>query len=612
MDWMTNAGRLARAGLLVPLALAGAAALAAGGDLSSSFGRAQNLANSFEARMQSLQRNSWSARGGQVKTAPDKGGYAGYQPLPQGIRIADVEAWTKANPDAAALWRRDAILAFARKTYTDRGDRAQMGLQLVEEDRGPVELDAGWTLIAEAADNGHALAAAYLATAAYYGHKRGQPVDNVKAARYATLAVQGGSSVAKYVLGRLAYFGDGMPRDTARAAQLLREAATGTPPVEQALLDWAQIRAAGLDGQPADRASAIKALRDAEATGSPALRLALGRMLYRDDEAGQSDGNRQAYELVRRAAEGGDADGQHTQALWLLAGRGVAADVPAALAMLEKAADAGSAAAMVTLGNLHGGDNRRYGLTKDVTKSFQWLERAAKAGSDEGLYLLSAYYHAGGPVPKDTARAAELVRQAAERGHALSRIRHGINLLESGDAPTVQRGVAYLEGLAGNGNVKAMSLLGQAVGLGVPGLPANAARGRTWLRKAAEAGDGAAMHQLSQYIEKGQMGFEANTQQAIEWRVKAAEAGHAEASFAAAWVHIQGLHGFPVDFAKANRFLAQAGPVMPFATHILAVHTYRGQGTPKNEARAFELWRDAARRGEETAQSILKQNNLSW
>jgi TPR repeat protein len=88
-------------------------------------------------------------------------------------------------------------------------------------------------------------------------------------------------------------------------------------------------------------------------------------------------------------------------------------DLPGAMALYEKAAEAGSPEAQVRLAYLL--DYAEYN-----EKAVHWYRAAADQDYPEGIGGLAEMYAKGEGVPKDLAKARELFEKAGEAGHAPS------------------------------------------------------------------------------------------------------------------------------------------------------------------------------------------------
>jgi TPR repeat protein len=100
-------------------------------------------------------------------------------------------------------------------------------------------------------------------------------------------------------------------------------------------------------------------------------------------------------------------------------------DLPGAMALYTKAAEAGSPEAQVRLAYL-------LDYAEDNERALYWYREAAEQGYTEGIAGLASMYAKGEGVEEDPQRALELFEQAGEAGHAGS-IRVLIGAYEKGD-----------------------------------------------------------------------------------------------------------------------------------------------------------------------------------
>jgi TPR repeat protein len=120
-----------------------------------------------------------------------------------------------------------------------------------------------------------------------------------------------------------------------------------------------------------------------------------------------------------------------------------------AIGLYRKAADAGDARAMVSLGLLlESGDH----APKDIPTAYALYEKAAARGSADGAINLAVALLSGKGIEKDAARAEKLLRSAAQGGSAIA---------------TYNLGVLAEEGVAGK-PADALDLFKQTAGLGDP------------------------------------------------------------------------------------------------------------------------------------------------
>lgn len=180
----------------------------------------------------------------------------------------------------------------------------------------------------------------------------------------------------------------------------------------------------------------------------------------------------------------------------------------------------------------------------------------------------------GNGVKEDVRKAFELMKAAADQGHA--------------DA---MGGVGYFysNGIAVKKDEK------EAV---------------AWFRKGAEKGSPKAMLNLGKMLlaGKGVDGgiTEERTKEGLEWLRKAADTGLPEALGAYGSLFFLGEHGVPKDDAKALIYLKPAAEKgLPEAQNMLGIMAENGQGLPQDDAAAKEWFRKAAMAGNAKAQSNL-------
>jgi hypothetical protein len=114
------------------------------------------------------------------------------------------------------------------------------------------------------------------------------------------------------------------------------------------------------------------------------------------------------------SAKAGDAHAQHGIGMLYETGQGVPyADPKAAADWYQKAAGQNYAPALNNLARLHA-DGR--GVAQDLPKAIELWSRAAEAGNVTARFNLGLQYASGSGVPKDMKKAASYLLQAAESG----------------------------------------------------------------------------------------------------------------------------------------------------------------------------------------------------
>src|SRR4051794_15657731 len=116
-----------------------------------------------------------------------------------------------------------------------------------------------------------------------------------------------------------------------------------------------------------------------------------------------------------------DAQSLYQQAIKSQNGTTSAIDLPAAKALLEKAAAAGSAQAMHRLGDMyHDGDG---GCVKDYAKALEWYHQEAALDDKRpgtgamGMVEIAKAYDQGRGVPRDQSQAVDWYTKAATSAH---------------------------------------------------------------------------------------------------------------------------------------------------------------------------------------------------
>ena len=154
----------------------------------------------------------------------------------------------------------------------------------------------------------------------------------------------------------------------------------------------------------------------------------------------------------------------------------------------------------------------------------------------------------------DPARAAALMREAADSGHPAAAELLGRACLEA-KPPRVDCAWERLTMAAAAGRPSAQSVLAWMYAQGVGGRSDSARAARLYLQ-AARAGDASAQNNAGELYESGR-GAKADPKLAFDWYRKAAEAGFPAAQFNLGRLYAAGT-GVPRDFAEARKWLERA------------------------------------------------------
>jgi TPR repeat protein len=115
----------------------------------------------------------------------------------------------------------------------------------------------------------------------------------------------------------------------------------------------------------------------------------------------------------RKAADAGDANAMNSLGLMYENGQGVPRDYRQAMAWYRKAADGGSSDAALQLGFFYGTGR---GVPLDYQQAMVWYRKAADAGNVVAMRNIGILYWDGTGVPMDHGRAVYWCRKAAAGG----------------------------------------------------------------------------------------------------------------------------------------------------------------------------------------------------
>jgi TPR repeat protein len=123
----------------------------------------------------------------------------------------------------------------------------------------------------------------------------------------------------------------------------------------------------------------------------------------------------------------------------------------------------------------------------------------ADAGNPNALLNLSTLFDQGDDV--DKAKAADLMRRAAERGYAPAQLNYGLALEKGAGVPRDMKGACHwFTKVAEQGDADAAFNLGVMMLVGAPDVPADKAKAKRWLSQAAASGNA----QAAEFIKKAE------------------------------------------------------------------------------------------------------------
>jgi Sel1 repeat len=202
-----------------------------------------------------------------------------------------------------------------------------------------------------------------------------------EAARVCRLRAEQGDAQAEYDLGKLYYYGKGVPQSYAEAAEWERKGADHGNAAAQAHLGYLYLNGQGV---PQDYALALLWIRKAADQGYVGAEDDVGYMYYHGE--GVTQDYVEAMRWYREAAAQGNRPAQFALGIFYELGVGTPQDYAEAARWYRKAADQGEAHAEDNLGNLYFYGK---GVPQDRAEAYRWFHKAADQGDDYGNRSLS-------------------------------------------------------------------------------------------------------------------------------------------------------------------------------------------------------------------------------
>jgi len=237
-------------------------------------------------------------------------------------------------------------------------------------------------------------------------------------------------------------------------------------------------------------------LEEAALAGDATAMLDLGAALVREEKFTQS------RLWLEKSAAAGNAGAMCGLGKLYAAGKGVAYNRQEGLRWIKKAAAAGYPEAMVILEDIDSlqklalaGDTDAmwklgvwYDGRKDYIEARLWFEKLSAAGDEDGMCALGKYLRTGKGGPEDTKRGDQLIRKAAEMGHA-----------------------------------EGMLILGASYRYARGGESRDLAQAWRWWEKAAAAGNENAKTQLREWNESLEQAFKATKMMSVAVKIAATD-----------------------------------------------------------------------------------------
>jgi TPR repeat protein len=269
-------------------------------------------------------------------------------------------------------------------------------------------------------------------------------------------------------------------------------------------------------------------------------------------------------------------------------------DVPEALKWQRKAAETGSTAAMIALGNTLA-TSEGPEKEKDLPEAVHWYRKASEAGDARAMALLGSMYQSGLGTAKDEAEAVRWYRKGADAGNAEAMAGLAQMQLEGkGTVKDEAAAAALMRKAADAGNAFAMTLLGAAYAEG-KGLPKDEAEAVRWYRRASDAGNHAGTYRLG-WAYNNARGVPKDDVEALTNFRRAADNGLAAGMVAVGDMYAGGF-GTAKDDAEATRWYRKAADAGDTgAMYTMAIRSEFGLGATKDSEAAAQ-WAIASVKG---------------
>lgn len=368
------------------------------------------------------------------------------------------------------------------------------------------------------------------------------PVEAQEAAPAAGAAISTPSEPSDALLRLGDYYSDGGagPVDYVRALDYYRQAAAAGR--AGGTLRIAQMLIAGQGTEP-DLSSGLAMLESLAADDYPAALVALGEIYIEGIPDGLDAAPEKGLALLKRAADGGDAN---AMILWgdaLFRLRGANADAAEVLAAYQRAAGLGRVDALLRIGDFW---TEGAMVPVDLGKGYAAYQKAAGTGSGSARLRMAEMLARGHGVAADAAQGLAMVRAEAEAANPTALLLLAELLLSGDVGPLDSSGaIAALEQAAAAGRPEALLRLGELYRDGIAA-PANSARAYAYLAEAAAAGHDFARYLLGRGLTEGRFDRPGAQAEGLAMLEEALAAGVEEAAIGIANAHLYG-YGLPQD-----------------------------------------------------------------
>ena len=286
------------------------------------------------------------------------------------MRLRDFEAWL--TPEQVDKAKQLAARSPAAALVVDSsGDALNEGYDAYERGDYSAAFRA-WRPLAEADSAEAKYNLGYM-----YDYGEGVPIDDIQAAYWYRRAAEQDHITAQFNLGVMYAYGEGVTEDAGEAAYWYRQAAEQDHAGAQYHLAYMYDEGIGI---PIDDAQGVYWYRRAAEQSDPSAQLNLGYMY--DAGEGVAMDRAEALYWYTQAADQGLAVAQYHIGIMYRDGSGVAQDYGATIAWFEMAANQGDLDALFNLGVMY---ETGQGVTADPVIAFVYYALAADQGNDEAV-----------------------------------------------------------------------------------------------------------------------------------------------------------------------------------------------------------------------------------
>ena len=313
---------------------------------------------------------------------------------------------------------------------------------------------------------------------------KGVEQSDTEAVEWFRKAANQGYAAGQYNLGLMYQNGLGVDKDFTQAANwFLMAANQGYADAQDSYGSLCQDG----EGVAKNEKEAVAWFAKAANQGNANAQNNLGYM-YRNGRGGLAKSDANAAEWYRKAAAQGHSGAQNNLAFMYHYGFGVKRNMKEALKLYEKSANQGNTSAMFNLAlismNEFGDPQKALGLfekaaqndhtgaqyylgklyqsgqgvTKNLSKAFQWYAKAAEKGYVGAQYELALMWKDGQGTDKNEIEAVKWLKKAAGQGYDKAQCELGKMYLYGMDKD-VKEAKKWLEQAAGQGNVEARKIL---------------------------------------------------------------------------------------------------------------------------------------------------------